>query len=138
MKRFLSRHLTWYLSVVIQVPQGSFLSTQGNKYILVTVDYSSKWVEAKALPTNDARVVCKFLKSLFARFGTPVLSLVIAVCTSAMTNSQRLCLRTVSLTILLPRIDPYICNGGKELRDTSWRSSVQVPQMAECASFFFS
>ncbi|GJU54117.1 reverse transcriptase domain-containing protein [Tanacetum coccineum] len=29
------------------------------------------WVEAKALPTNDARVVVKFLKSLFARFGTP-------------------------------------------------------------------
>ncbi|GKB08828.1 reverse transcriptase domain-containing protein [Tanacetum coccineum] len=29
------------------------------------------WVEAKALPTNDARVVVKFLKSFFARFGTP-------------------------------------------------------------------
>ncbi|GJZ40584.1 reverse transcriptase domain-containing protein [Tanacetum coccineum] len=43
----------------------------GNKYILVAVDYLSKWVEPKALPTNDARVVCKFLKSLFARFGTP-------------------------------------------------------------------
>ncbi|GKE31774.1 reverse transcriptase domain-containing protein, partial [Tanacetum coccineum] len=28
-------------------------------------------VEAKALPTNDARVVVKILKSLFARFGTP-------------------------------------------------------------------
>ncbi|GKD40680.1 reverse transcriptase domain-containing protein [Tanacetum coccineum] len=28
-------------------------------------------VEAKTLPTNDARVVVKFLKSLFARFGTP-------------------------------------------------------------------
>ncbi|GKA45945.1 reverse transcriptase domain-containing protein [Tanacetum coccineum] len=28
-------------------------------------------VEAKALPINDARFVCKFLKSLFARFGTP-------------------------------------------------------------------
>nr|GEV09144.1 reverse transcriptase domain-containing protein [Tanacetum cinerariifolium] len=47
------------------------LETLGNKYILVAVDYLSKWVEAKALPTNDARVVVKFLKSLFARFGTP-------------------------------------------------------------------
>nr|GEV04203.1 reverse transcriptase domain-containing protein [Tanacetum cinerariifolium] len=49
---------------------GQFLSSRGNKYILVAVDYLSKWVEAKALPTNDARVVCKILKSLFARFGT--------------------------------------------------------------------
>ncbi|GKB95250.1 reverse transcriptase domain-containing protein [Tanacetum coccineum] len=50
---------------------GPFLSSRGNKYILVAVDYLSKWVKAKALPTNDARVVVKFLKSLFARFGTP-------------------------------------------------------------------
>ncbi|GKF45694.1 reverse transcriptase domain-containing protein, partial [Tanacetum coccineum] len=50
---------------------GQFPSSQGNKYILMAVDYLSKWVEVKALLTNDARVVVKFLKSLFARFGTP-------------------------------------------------------------------
>ncbi|GJV52217.1 reverse transcriptase domain-containing protein, partial [Tanacetum coccineum] len=50
---------------------GPFPSSRGNKYIIVAVYYLSKWVEAKALPTNDARVVCKFLKSLFARFRTP-------------------------------------------------------------------
>nr|GEZ33056.1 reverse transcriptase domain-containing protein [Tanacetum cinerariifolium] len=50
---------------------GPFPSSRGNMYILVAVDYLSKWVEAKALPTNDARVVVKFLKSIFARFRTP-------------------------------------------------------------------
>ncbi|GJT09108.1 reverse transcriptase domain-containing protein [Tanacetum coccineum] len=50
---------------------GPFLSYRGSKYILVAVDYLSKWVEAKALPTNDAQVVVKFLKSLFAQFRTP-------------------------------------------------------------------
>nr|GEU86482.1 reverse transcriptase domain-containing protein [Tanacetum cinerariifolium] len=50
---------------------GPFPSSRGNRYILVAVDYLPKWVEAKALPTNDARIVVKFLKSLFARFRTP-------------------------------------------------------------------
>nr|GEY15282.1 reverse transcriptase domain-containing protein [Tanacetum cinerariifolium] len=59
--------LAWQLSDI----KGPFSSSRANKYILVVVDYLSKWVEAKALPTNDARVVCKILKSLFARFGTP-------------------------------------------------------------------
>nr|GEV95392.1 hypothetical protein [Tanacetum cinerariifolium] len=48
-----------------------FSNSKENKYILVAVDYVSKWVEAQALPTNDARVVIKFLRRLFARFGVP-------------------------------------------------------------------
>nr|GEV09886.1 reverse transcriptase domain-containing protein [Tanacetum cinerariifolium] len=50
---------------------GPFPNSKGNTYILVAVDYLSKWVEPKALPTNDARVVVKFLKSLFSWFETP-------------------------------------------------------------------
>ena len=51
---------------------GPFPKSFGNEYILVAVDYVSKWVEAVALPTNDARVVIKFLKKhIFIRFGTP-------------------------------------------------------------------
>nr|GEX44640.1 reverse transcriptase domain-containing protein [Tanacetum cinerariifolium] len=70
---------------------GPFPSSRGNKYILVAVDYLSKWVEAKVIPTNDARVVCKFLKNLFARFGTPEPLSVIEERTFAMTGLQRLC-----------------------------------------------
>nr|GEW39765.1 DNA-directed DNA polymerase [Tanacetum cinerariifolium] len=79
---------------------GPFSSYRGNKYILIVVDYLSKWVEAKALPTNDARVVCKFLKNLFARFRTPEPLSVIEERTSAMTSLQKSCKSLVSLTAL--------------------------------------
>ncbi|KAJ0886695.1 putative nucleotidyltransferase, Ribonuclease H [Helianthus annuus] len=50
---------------------GPFPMSRGNRYILVAVDYVSKWVEALPTPTNSARVVVNFLRKLFARFGTP-------------------------------------------------------------------
>ncbi|XP_073120529.1 uncharacterized protein [Henckelia pumila] len=51
---------------------GPFPASEGNKYILVAVDYVSKWVEALACRTNDSRVVVKFLKKfIFSRYGTP-------------------------------------------------------------------
>ncbi|XP_009785415.2 uncharacterized protein [Nicotiana sylvestris] len=44
----------------------------GGHWHLVAVDYVSKWVEAVALPTNDAKGVLGFLKkNIFTRFGTP-------------------------------------------------------------------
>ncbi|GJT43044.1 putative nucleotidyltransferase, ribonuclease H [Tanacetum coccineum] len=50
---------------------GPFSNSKGNKYILVAVDYVSKWVEAQALPTNDAHIVIRFLRRLFTRFRVP-------------------------------------------------------------------
>nr|GEU38835.1 DNA-directed DNA polymerase [Tanacetum cinerariifolium] len=73
------KHYSWddpYLFEFVRIKSfddfmGPFSSSRGNRYILVTVYYLSKWVEAKALPTNDASDVVKFLKYLFARFETP-------------------------------------------------------------------
>ena len=51
---------------------GPFPPSYKNEYILVAVDYVSKWVEAIASPTNDARVVTKMFKTIiFSRFGVP-------------------------------------------------------------------
>ena len=51
---------------------GSFPSSYGYLYILLVVDYVSKWVEAIPTRTNDHKVVLKFLKEhIFFRFGMP-------------------------------------------------------------------
>ncbi|KAK6146307.1 hypothetical protein DH2020_020176 [Rehmannia glutinosa] len=51
---------------------GPFPISNGYMYILLAVDYVSKWVEAIPTKTNDARVVLNFLqKNIFTRFGTP-------------------------------------------------------------------
>lgn len=43
---------------------GPFPFSYGNKYILVDVDYVSKWVKAIPSPTNNAAVVVKFFNSI--------------------------------------------------------------------------
>ena len=51
---------------------GLFPPSFSNLYILIAVDYVSKWVEAIPTLTNDASVVAKFLRShIFTRFGIP-------------------------------------------------------------------
>ncbi|XP_077222173.1 uncharacterized protein LOC143856016 [Tasmannia lanceolata] len=51
---------------------GPFPNSFGNLFILLAVDYVSKWIEAIACKANDHKVVVKFLKeNIFSRFGTP-------------------------------------------------------------------
>ncbi|KAK6124571.1 hypothetical protein DH2020_041686 [Rehmannia glutinosa] len=51
---------------------GPFPASNGYLYILLAVDYISKWVEAIPTKTNDARIVLKILqKNIFIRFATP-------------------------------------------------------------------
>ena len=48
---------------------GPLPPSYGNEYILVAVDYVSKWVEAVDVPKNVAKIVVKFLKkNIFSRF----------------------------------------------------------------------
>jgi len=51
---------------------GPFPPSSGFSYILLAIDYVSKWVEAIATRTNDSRVVMSFVRSnIFCRFGIP-------------------------------------------------------------------
>ena len=50
---------------------GLFPSSFGNIYILLAVDYVSKWVEATTCPKNDANTVVGFLqRNILSKFGT--------------------------------------------------------------------
>ncbi|XP_073263308.1 uncharacterized protein [Populus alba] len=60
----------WYADLVNYLVTKEF--PPGNLYILLAVDYVSKWIEAKATRTNDAKVVLDFIRThIFDRFGIP-------------------------------------------------------------------
>ncbi|XP_047253586.1 uncharacterized protein LOC124887718 [Capsicum annuum] len=49
---------------------GTFVRSYGLKYILVAIDYVSKWVKAVILADNEGKRVVAFLKKIiFSRFG---------------------------------------------------------------------
>ena len=51
---------------------GHFPNSFGHQYILLIVDYVSKWVEVIPCKINDNKVVVKFLKeNIFSHFETP-------------------------------------------------------------------
>ena len=52
---------------------GSFTPSFGNVYILLVMDYVSKWVKAIAFPRNDVnRVIGYIQKNILSRFGAPI------------------------------------------------------------------
>ncbi|CAA7407052.1 unnamed protein product [Spirodela intermedia] len=51
---------------------GHFPSAEKYEYILLAVDYVSKWVEVIPTRTNDHKIVMKFVQeNIFSRFGCP-------------------------------------------------------------------
>ena len=51
---------------------GPFSSSFRNEYILLVVDYMSKWVEPVSTRTTEARVIVKFLReNIFSMYGMP-------------------------------------------------------------------
>ena len=51
---------------------GPFLSSNGKEYILVVVDYVSKWVEAIPTRTNTHQEVLRFVtRNIFSRYSYP-------------------------------------------------------------------
>ncbi len=47
-------------------------SSKGNSYILVASDYFTRWVEAYAIPNQEATTVAtKLIDEMFCRFGIP-------------------------------------------------------------------
>ena len=50
---------------------GPFVNSQGFEYILLVVDYVSRWIEAVVVRNADAKIVLKFRTNLISRFGHP-------------------------------------------------------------------
>ncbi|XP_057734211.1 uncharacterized protein LOC130949543 [Arachis stenosperma] len=66
-QQFLRMPRKWYQDFM-----GSFPTSYSNSYILMAVDYVSRWVKAIATATNDNKVVINFLRrNIFSRFGVP-------------------------------------------------------------------
>nr|KYP32003.1 Retrovirus-related Pol polyprotein from transposon 17.6 [Cajanus cajan] len=92
-------------------------------YILLAVDYVSKWVEAKATRTNDARVVVDFVRSnIFCRFGVP----------RAIVSDQgtHFCNRSMEIKRILEKIvQPNKKDWSNRLEDALWahRTAYKAP-----------
>ncbi|GJZ59118.1 reverse transcriptase domain-containing protein [Tanacetum coccineum] len=93
-------------------------------------------VEAKALPTNDARVIVKFLKSLFARFGTP--RAIISDRGTHFCNDQFKYGVTHRLsTVYHPQNDGQVCRIAPDYKDSRARGFVHLSLDLQSLAFFY-
>ncbi|GJT00582.1 reverse transcriptase domain-containing protein [Tanacetum coccineum] len=98
---------------------GPFPKSHKFEYILVVVDYVSKWAEAQDLPTNDAQVVITFLKELFCHFGMPK-----ALISDRVENTNKALKRILEKTV---KDNPTIWS--RKLDDALWafRTAYKTP-----------
>ena len=60
---------TWGIDIIGKI---SLKASNVHQYILVAIDYFTKWVEAESYAKLDAKAVAKFLKkNSICRFGVP-------------------------------------------------------------------
>ena len=61
--------LAWGIDIIGEIRPNT---SNGHKYIVVAIDYFSRWIEAKSFGTLKARQMAKFIeKSLICRYGVP-------------------------------------------------------------------
>ena len=60
---------TWRIYIIGEIRPNA---SNGHKYIVLVIDYFSRWIEAESFGTLKAKQIAKFIeKSLICRYGVP-------------------------------------------------------------------
>ena len=81
---------------------GPFVSSHGMKYILVAVDYVSKWTEAIAFANNEGKSVTAFLKKIYSLVLAPQGKLLVTGAPTSATDFSRGYSRNMGFAIMCP------------------------------------
>ena len=117
-------------------------SNAGNRYVVVFTEYLTRWPEAFAVPTIDARTIANLLvEKILARHGAPRTLL-----SDRGTNFLSTLVRSVLLNAsIISSASPYLCTlvVTKKIGTTTWQqsflhtASALMIQLARAPSFFF-